>query len=104
MTTVRLPKVSVAIPVYNGESHLAETIDSVLAQSWDDFELIICDDRSTDGSLDVAASRADGRIRILRNDRNLGFGGNWNRCLAATQGSYIKILPQDDLLHPDCLS
>ena len=104
MTTVRLPKVSVAIPVYNGESHLAETIDSVLAQSWGDFELIICDDRSTDGSLDVAASRSDGRIRILRNDRNLGFGGNWNRCLAATQGSYIKILPQDDLLHRDCLS
>lgn len=104
MTTVRPPKVSVAIPVYNGEAHLAETIDSVLTQSWGDFELIICDDHSTDGSLDVVASRTDSRIRILRNDRNLGFGGNWNRCLAAAQGRYIKILPQDDLLHPNCLS
>jgi glycosyltransferase involved in cell wall biosynthesis len=103
MTKVRPPKVSVAIPVYNGEAHLAETIDSVLAQSWGDFELIICDDHSTDGSLDVAATCVDDRIRILRSDSNLGFGGNWNRCLAAAQGSYIKILPQDDLLHPDCL-
>jgi glycosyltransferase involved in cell wall biosynthesis len=104
MSTVRPPKVSVAIPVYNGEAHLAETIDSVLTQSWGDFELIICDDHSTDGSLDVVASRADNRIRILRNDRNLGFGENWNRCLAAAQGRYIKILPQDDLLQPNCLS
>lgn len=104
MSTVRPPKVSVTIPVYNGEAHLAETIASVLAQSWGDFELIICDDHSTDGSLDVAAACVDDRIRILRSDRNLGFGGNWNRCLAAAQGKYIKILPQDDLLHPDCLS
>ncbi len=103
MSTVRPPKVSVTIPVYNGEAHLAETIASVLAQSWGDFELVICDDHSTDGSLDVAAACMDDRIRILRSDRNLGFGGNWNRCLAAAQGRYIKILPQDDLLHPDCL-
>ena len=103
MSTVRPPKVSVTIPVYNGEAHLAETIASVLAQSWGDFELVICDDHSTDGSLDVAAACMDDRIRILRSDRNLGFGGNWNRCLAAAQGKYIKILPQDDLLHPDCL-
>lgn len=101
--TIRPPKVSVAIPVYDGESHLAETIDSVLSQSCADFELIICDDHSTDRSLEIAASRADSRIRILRNASNLGFGGNWNRCLAEAQGSYIKILPQDDLLHRDCL-
>jgi glycosyltransferase involved in cell wall biosynthesis len=104
MTPVRPPKVSIAIPVYNGETHLAETINSVLTQSWGDFELIICDDHSTDGSLDVAAACADDRIRILRSERNLGFGGNWNRCLGAARGDYIKILPQDDLLHPDCLS
>ena len=104
MPIVSPPKVSVAIPVYNGEAHLAETIDSVLAQSWGDFELIICDDHSTDGSLDVVATRADVRIRILRSDRNLGFGGNWNRCLGAAQGDYIKILPKDDVLHPDCLN
>jgi glycosyltransferase involved in cell wall biosynthesis len=103
MPTIRPPKLSVAIPVYNGAAYLADTIDSVLAQSCEDFELIICDDHSTDGSLDIAASRADPRIRILANAENLGFGGNWNRCLAEAQGRYIKILPQDDLLHRDCL-
>lgn len=104
MPTVRSPKLSVAIPVYNGAAYLAETIQSVLDQSCEDFELIICDDHSTDGSLEIAASHADPRIRILTNPKNLGFGGNWNRCLAEAQGRYIKILPQDDLLHPECLA
>ncbi|WP_421692933.1 glycosyltransferase family 2 protein [Aestuariivirga sp.] len=103
MSSGRLPKVSVAIPVYNGQAYLAATIHSVLAQTCTDFELIICDDASRDGSLDVAASYPDPRIRILRNEKNLGFGGNWNRCLNEAQGTYIKILPQDDLLHPGCL-
>lgn len=101
--TDHLPKVSVAIPVYNGETYLAEAIGSVLAQSFEDFELVVCDDCSTDSSLKVARSFRDGRIRILQNGRNLGFGGNWNRCLAAARGRYIKILPQDDLLNRDCL-
>ena len=101
--TVRPPKVSIAIPVYRGEAYLAETIDSVLCQSFDDFELIICDDCSDDRSLAIARSFSDSRMRILQNERNLGFGGNWNRCLAEARGEYIKILPQDDLLHRDCL-
>ena len=101
--TDHLPKVSVAIPVYNGETYLAEAIGSVLAQSFEDFELVVCDDCSTDSSLKIARSFRDGRIRILQNGRNLGFGGNWNRCLAAARGRYIKILPQDDLLNRDCL-
>lgn len=102
--TVRPPTVSVAIPVYNGEAYLAAAIESVLAQTRGDFELVICDDHSTDRSLEIASSFADSRIRVLRNATNLGFGGNWNRCLTEARGHYIKILPQDDLLHPDCLS
>jgi glycosyltransferase involved in cell wall biosynthesis len=101
--TVHPPKVSVAIPVYNGETYLAAAIESVLAQSLADFELVICDDHSTDRSFEIAAAFTDRRIRLLRNPANLGFGGNWNRCLAEAQGQYIKILPQDDLLHRDCL-
>ena len=103
MPSLPPPKLSVAIPLYNGAPHLAQTIASVLAQSCTDFELIICDDQSTDRSLAIARTFSDRRLRILQNDRNLGFGGNWNRCLTETQGTYIKILPQDDLLHPDCL-
>ena len=103
MPSGRPPKVSVAVPVYNGQSYLAAAIRSVLAQNFADFELIVCDDASRDGSLAIAASFADPRIRLLTNEKNLGFGGNWNRCLSEAQGSYIKILPQDDLLHPGCL-
>lgn len=102
--TVRPPTVSVAIPVYNGEAYLAAAIESVLAQTRGDFELVICDDHSTDRSLEIASAFADSRIRVLRNATNLGFGGNWNRCLTEARGHYIKLLPQDDLLHPDCLS
>ena len=104
MSTSHPPKVSVAIPVYNGEAYLAETIASVLAQSFADFELVIIDDHSSDRSLEIAAAARDPRLRILRNETNLGFGGNWNRCLDEAQGDYIKILPQDDLLHRDCLA
>lgn len=103
MATSRQPRVSVAIPVYNGERYLADTIDCALSQSLTDFELIICDDQSTDRSFDIAASYSDPRIRLLRNANNLGFGGNWNRCLEEARGAYIKILPQDDLLQSDCL-
>lgn len=102
--SARPPKLSVAIPVYNGAAYLSATIASVLAQSRGDFELVICDDHSTDASREIASAFRDERIRLLHNDRNLGFGGNWNRCLAEARGDYIKILPQDDLLHPDCLA
>jgi glycosyltransferase involved in cell wall biosynthesis len=98
------PKVSIAIPVYNGAPHLGAAIASVLNQSCADFELIICDDHSTDASPQIAASFTDSRIRHLRNERNLGFGGNWNRCLAEARGGYIKLMPQDDLLDPECLA
>lgn len=102
--TAPAPKVSVCIPVYNGAAYLRQTIDSVLAQSLADFELVICDDHSGDGSAGIAAACADARIRLLCNAHTLGFGGNWNRCLAEARGHYIKLLPQDDLLHPDCLA
>jgi glycosyltransferase involved in cell wall biosynthesis len=98
------PLVSVVMPMHNGARFLAATIESVLSQQFQDFELVISDDASTDASLALAESFDDSRIRILRNEKNLGFGGNWNRCLTEARGEFIKLLPQDDLLHPDCLS
>ena len=67
--------ITVALPIYNGKPYLERAIASVLAQDVD-LELIISDDRSSDGSLEVAESFADARIRILRNDRNQGIFGN----------------------------
>lgn len=103
MQTETPPVVSVAIPVFNGEPYLAQAIESVLGQTFNDFELIICDNASSDRTIEIAQSYADPRIRILRSPTNIGFGPNWNRCLGEASGRYIKILPHDDLLHPRCL-
>lgn len=98
-----IPLVSVAIPAYNGAMFIAETIESVLAQSVRDFELLVVDDNSPDGTAEIVAAYKDPRIRLIRNESNLGPQGNWNRCLRESRGRYFKLLPQDDVLMPDCL-
>lgn len=97
------PLVSVCIPTYNGAQTLGAAIDSVLAQTLTAFELVVIDDQSPDGTRELVASYADARIRYLRNDTNLGPEGNWNRCLLEARGTYFKLLPHDDVLHPACL-
>jgi len=94
------PSVSVLIPSYNCARYLPETIESVLAQDLRDFELVILDDRSSDASNEVleAYSRRDERIRYQLNERNLGLVENWNACLAAASGRYVKFLHSDDKL------
>lgn len=101
--TIDRPLVSVCIPTYLGEAHLAAAIDSVLGQSLTNLELVIIDDNSPDTTQRVVASYDDPRIRYQRNTRNLGPEGNWNRCLQVARGRYFKLLPQDDLLYPDTL-
>lgn len=98
------PRVSVCIPTWCGGHFLSLAIESVLAQTWQDFELIVIDDASPDDtSHRVERHMADPRVRYLRNARNLGPQGNWNRCLEAARGEFIKLLPHDDLLAADCL-
>lgn len=101
---LRAPKVSICIPTYRGAAHLAATLDSVLAQTFGDFELVVIDDRSPDDTEALVARCTDPRIRYLKNDRNLGPEGNWNRCLDEARGTYFKLLPQDDVLYPDTLA
>lgn len=97
------PRVSVCIPAYRGAATIGAAIDSVLAQTCEDFELLVIDDGSPDDTVGVVAARRDPRLRLLRNPRNLGPQGNWNRCLDEARGEYVKLLPHDDLLHPRCL-
>jgi glycosyltransferase involved in cell wall biosynthesis len=94
------PVVSVLVPVFNGEQFLAECLDSILAQDFFDYELLIADDGSTDGSIEIIERYAarDPRIRWWRNPANLGLTGNFNCCLRAARGEYIKYVLQDDLL------
>lgn len=98
------PLVSVCIPTYRGATLLGATIESVLAQSLTDFELIIIDDNSPDNTAEIVGGFVDRRIRYLRNPKNLGPQRNWNRCLEEASGHYFKLLPQDDTLYPDTLA
>lgn len=100
---VASPRVSVCIPTYLGAAHLAATIESVLAQRFVDFELIIVNDNSPDETDQVVSNYNDPRIRYLKNSHNLGPEGNWNRCLEEARGEFFKLLPQDDLIYPDTL-
>ncbi len=102
------PLVSVVTPVYNGADYLAECIESVLAQEYQNWEYIIADNCSTDGSLEIAQSFAkrNPRVRVHSNDRFLGLAENWNHALRhiSPQSKYCKVVHADDLLFPECIS
>lgn len=98
MTTA--PLVSICIPNYNNAAFLTQSIGSVLAQSVQDFEIVVCDNASTDESMSVLASIPDARLRVYQNERNLGIYGNLERIMTLARGRYIKVLAADDWLHP----
>ncbi|MDT3685401.1 MAG: glycosyltransferase family 2 protein [Pseudorhodoplanes sp.] len=98
-----LPRVSLALPVYNGEKFIGDAIRSILDQDYKDFELIITDNASTDGTGRICAefAQSDGRIRYVRNERNLGAGPNFNRGFDLSSGEFFKWCACDDCLSPD---
>ena len=100
-----MPLVSVIMPVYNGERYLAEAIDSILAQTFADFELLIVDDGSTDGSAEIIHSfeARDCRIRFLQLERNTGQASAQNAGLAVATGSFINFTDCDDISLPQRL-
>lgn len=100
-----MPTVSICLPVYNGEKYLSEAIDSVLAQTHADFELIIIDDLSQDASVQIARAyeSRDARIKVFANDSNIGLFANYNACLNKVTGRFVKLFAQDDLLSPQML-
>jgi glycosyltransferase involved in cell wall biosynthesis len=93
------PRVSVCIPAYNYARFLPAAIDSVLAQQYGDYELIVVDNASEDETPAVLARYGD-RIRAERNERNVGLFGNFARCLELARGELVKFLAADDWLHP----
>ena len=95
--------VSIIMPTYNCGRFIRESIDSVLAQTYTDWELIIVDDCSTDNTAEVVAAFHDPRIRYLLNDRNLGAALTRNRALREAKGRYIAFLDSDDLWAPEKL-
>ena len=103
---MNLPKISVCIPIYNGDAYLAECIESALAQAYPSFEVVLGDNNSSDRSFEIAAAFAarDPRIVVVHQAETVPMAESWNRCVAAARGDYIKVLPCDDRLHPDCLA
>jgi glycosyltransferase involved in cell wall biosynthesis len=103
---VDAPIVSIGMPVFNGECFLEAAIDSVLAQSLDDFELIVCDNASTDRTAEICRDYAarDPRIRYHRNPRNLGAAPNYNLAFSYARGRYFKWLAHDDRMLPSYLA
>lgn len=94
---------SVLVPVYNGEKYLAECISSVLRQSCEDFELLIGDNCSADGTREIVGGFSDRRIRYFLRDRNLGLFPNLNDLVRKARAPLLRILCHDDLLEPNCL-
>lgn len=99
------PHVSIGIPVYNGENYLREALDSLLAQTYADFEIVLSDNASTDSTRNICESFAmrDLRIRYFRSEENLGAARNYNRVFELAQGDYFKWAAHDDLCSPELL-
>ncbi len=99
------PTVSLGMPVYNGANFLAATLDSLLAQTYRDFELIICDNASTDETEAIARDYAarDTRVRYQRNETNIGGSANYNLTFELARGRYFKWAAHDDLCAPTFL-
>ena len=102
----RRPRVSVGLPVYDGETYLAKVLDSIAGQTFRDYELIISDNASTDRTQEICEARAaaDPRIRYSRNAKNIGGDNNFYRCFQLSRGDYFLGIAHDDFLHPDYLA
>jgi glycosyltransferase involved in cell wall biosynthesis len=97
------PRVSIGLPVYNGAAFLGEAIESILAQTFRDFELILSDNASTDATPEICQTYAarDPRIRYFRNETNIGGAGNFSRVFRLGRGEYFKWAADDDVIAPE---
>jgi glycosyltransferase involved in cell wall biosynthesis len=99
------PTVSIGLPVYNGANFLRASINSILAQEYSDWELIITDNASTDETEAICREYAarDSRVQYVRNETNIGASGNYNKCFDLARGTYFKWQAHDDECHPSML-
>lgn len=99
----KVPEISVIIPMYQAAKFIERAVNSVLSQSFRDFELIVIDNCSQDDSYALVEKIRDERIRLFKNEENIGLNGSLNKGLSLAKGTYIKFLCADDMLRPNCL-
>jgi glycosyltransferase involved in cell wall biosynthesis len=97
------PLVSIGTLSYNSAAFIRETIDSVISQTYSNWEYIICDDCSADDTVSIIKSYADPRIKLFVNEKNLGYYENGSRLRRRLNGDFVKILDHDDVLYADCI-
>lgn len=97
------PQVSVCVPVYQGAEYVGRAIGSVLAQSFDAFEIVVRDNGSTDGTAEIVRSFGDRRIRLERAESTVPMPENWNRTVALSRAPLVKVICADDVLRPGAL-
>lgn len=97
--------VSIGIPTYNGERYLKESLQAVVDQSYRNLEVLVVDDQSSDGTLEIvkAFQKEDSRIKLHINEQNLGLVANWNKCIQLASGDWFKLHFQDDLMNPSTI-
>ena len=103
-TIAQLPLVSILVPTYNRADYLGQAIESALAQTYKNIEIIVHDDASTDSTPALLKQYSDHRLRIIRTEDNHGMLGGWNYIVKQAKGDYIKFLASDDLLDPTCVA
>lgn len=97
------PRVSVVVPTYNGARYVERAVRSALGQTYSDLEVVVSDDGSTDGTLDVLARIDDPRLSVVAHADRRGAATNWNHAVRLARGELVKLLCQDDELYPDCV-
>ena len=103
--STRPPRISIGLPVFNGERYLDQTLQSILAQDYHDFELIVSDNASTDETVEIVErwAKKDSRIKFFRNSENLGGAANFNKVLELAEGDLFRWAGHDDLMAPGML-
>lgn len=98
--------VTICVPTFNGEKYLAESLQSIINQTYENIEILIVDDQSSDSTVEIVEEfiAKDTRVRLHINDRNLGLVGNWSQCISLASGDWIKLHFQDDLMVPGTIS
>lgn len=97
------PLVSICIPAYNSAEYIKDTVESLLRQTYTNIEVVVADDCSKDNTCEILERIEDSRLKIHRNEKNLGMVGNWNNCLRLGSGEFLKLVCADDMLDSNAI-